>query len=81
MTTEQARLTSTQSQLGSRMQSLNDIDNRVQAELLQIKQSISTNSNADLTSVITQLVNQQTVFQAALKAAAQTMQLNLENYL
>ena len=41
----------------------------------------STSYDTDLTTVITNLVSQQTAFQASLKSAAQTMQLSLYNYL
>lgn len=79
--TETARLTAARGELGGRTQSLGDVDNRVQDQLLQIKQAISADADTDITSVITELVNQQTIFQAALKSAAQTMQLSLYNYL
>ena len=78
---ESSRLTSVQADLGSRMQTLQNVDSSLKNVTLQTQQSLSNAKDADLATVLSDLVAQQTAFEATLRAAAQTMQLSLAQFL
>lgn len=78
---ESNRLTSVRGDLGSRMQTLQNIDSNLKTVTLQTQQSLSNAKDADLATVLSELVAQQTAFEATLRAAAQTMQLSLSQFL
>jgi flagellar hook-associated protein 3 FlgL len=78
---ETARLGTVRGDLGARMQTLQNIDANLKNQNLQTQQSLSTAKDADLATVLSQLVAQQTAFEATLRAAAQTMQLSLAQFL
>ena len=79
--TEGTRLTSVRGQLGARMQTLQSLDSSLKNQNLQTQQSLSNAKDADLATVLSELVAQQTAFQATLQTAAQTMQLSLVHFL
>jgi flagellar hook-associated protein 3 FlgL len=79
--TEGARLTSVRGLIGARLQTLQSIDSSLKNQNLQLQQSLSNARDADLAQVLSELVAQQTAFEATLRAAAQTMQLTLVHFL
>jgi flagellar hook-associated protein 3 FlgL len=79
--TEGSRLTSVRGQIGARLQTLQSIDSSLKNQNLQLQQSLSNARDADLAEVLSELVAQQTAFEATLRAAAQTMQLALVHFL
>jgi flagellar hook-associated protein 3 FlgL len=79
--TEGTRLTSVRGQIGARLQTLQNIDSSLKNQNLQLQQSLSNARDADLAQVLSELVAQQTAFEATLRAAAQTMQLTLVHFL
>ena len=71
----------TRGAVGGRLKTLDDVDNRLNDELLGLTQSLSDNFDTDVTEAITQLSNRQITFEATLKISAQTMQLSLLTYI
>jgi flagellar hook-associated protein 3 FlgL len=78
---ESARVSGVRGDLGARLQTLQSIDSSLKNQNLQSQQSLSTAKDADLATVLSQLIAQQTAFEATLRAAAQTMQLSLAHFL
>jgi flagellar hook-associated protein 3 FlgL len=78
---EANRLSTVRGELGSRMQTLQNVDSSLKNVTLQTQQSLSNAKDADLATVLSELVAQQTAFEATLRAAAQTMQLSLAQFL
>lgn len=78
---ELARLTTIRGDVGGRLKTLEDVDSRLKDESLQNQQALSDNYDSDLAEVLTQLLAQQTSYQATLKIAAQTLQMSLAQYL
>ncbi len=68
-------------EVGSRLQILDQVQNRVLDRALQIKQSLSVDFDTDLTETITQVAQVQTALEASLRIAAQTSQLTLLAFL
>jgi flagellin-like hook-associated protein FlgL len=81
ITNESSRLSGIRGVVGSRLQTLQNIDTSLQSQNLQTQQVLSTAKDTDMASVLSELVAQQTAFEATLRIAAQTMQLSLANYL
>ncbi|HEY2253914.1 MAG TPA: hypothetical protein VGH74_22720, partial [Planctomycetaceae bacterium] len=79
--TEADRLSGVRGVVGSRLQTLQNIDNSLQSQNLQTQQALSNAKDTDMATVLSELVAQQTAFEATLRIAAQTMQLSLANYL
>ena len=75
------RVTEIRGEVGGRLKTLDDARNRLEDEDLQIAQSLSENFDTDLATVLTQLVNQQTIFQAVLQTSAQMLQMGLINFI
>ncbi len=67
--------------VGGRLQSLERYSGKLLDEDIQIEESLSEVFDTDLTEAITQFSNLQVTIQAAQQIAAQTLQLNLFNYL
>lgn len=67
--------------VGGRLQSLDRYANKLADEDIQIQESLSEVFDTDMTEAITQFANLQVTIQAAQQIAAQTLQLNLFNYL
>lgn len=78
---ESDRLTGVRAQIGSRVQTLQSIDSALQNQDIQTQQALSTVKDTDMASVLSELLAQQTAFEATLRIAAQTMQLTLVNFL
>jgi flagellar hook-associated protein 3 FlgL len=81
ITNESDRISGVRGVIGSRMQTLQNIDNSLQSQNLQTQQALSNAKDTDMATVLSELVAQQTAFEATLRIAAQTMQLSLANYL
>ncbi len=81
ITNESNRLSSIRGVVGSRLQTLQNIDSSIQSQNLQTQQSLSNAKDTDMATVLSELVAQQTAFEATLRIAAQTMQMSLANYL
>jgi flagellar hook-associated protein 3 FlgL len=79
--TETARVSSVRGNLGAQLQTLQSIDASLKNQNLQTQQSLSSAKDADLATVLSELVAQQTAFEATLRSAAQTMQLTLVHFL
>lgn len=79
--TDVARLTGVRGDIGARMQTLQSVDANLKNQNLQTQQSLSSAKDVDLATVLSELVAQQTAFEATLRTAAQTMQLSLVHYL
>ncbi|HBN78334.1 MAG TPA: hypothetical protein DD473_21490 [Planctomycetaceae bacterium] len=67
--------------VGGRLQSLDRYANKLADEDIQIQESLSEVFDTDMTEAITLFSNLQVTIQAAQQIAAQTLQLNLFNYL
>jgi flagellar hook-associated protein 3 FlgL len=78
---ELSRLTKIRGDIGGRLKTLDEVNNRLKDEDLQARQALSNVYDADLAEVLADLVARQTAFQATLRAAAQTLQLSLANFL
>ena len=78
---EAARVSSVRGTVGTRAQTLQNIDASLKSQNLQTQQALSDARDADLATVLSQLVAQQTSFEATLRTAAQTMQLSLAHFL
>ena len=81
ITNESNRLSGIRGVVGSRLQTLQNIDTSLQNQNIQTQQSLSNAKDTDMATVLSELVAQQTAFEATLRIAAQTMQLSLANYL
>ena len=81
ITTESDRLSGIRGVVGSRLQTLQNIDSSLQSQNLQTQQALSNAKDTDLATVLSELVQQQTTFEATLRISAQTMQLSLAHYL
>lgn len=81
ITSESDRLSGVRGVVGARLQTLQNIDNSLQSQNLLTQQALSNAKDTDMASVLSELVAQQTAFEATLRIAAQTMQLSLANYL
>ena len=78
---ELARVTQVRSEVGTRLKLLDDVENRLADETIQVQSDISDNFDTDMTTVVTQLVAQQTALEATLKAAASSFQYTLLNFI
>ena len=78
---ESSRISSIRGNLGAQLQTLQNIDANLKNQNLQTQQSLSSAKDADLATALSELVAQQTAFEATLRSAAQIMQLSLVNFL
>lgn len=79
LTTAQNTLESERASVGARQAQLNDRSNQVDATKLQQQTALANVNDADLVTVISQLVQAQTALQATLQAASRVIQTNLTN--
>ncbi|HLJ11720.1 MAG TPA: flagellar hook-associated protein FlgL [Planctomycetaceae bacterium] len=78
---ESTRVTGVRAALGARMQTLQNVDASLKNQNLQTQQALSNSKDADMATVLSELIARQTAFEATLRAAAQTMQLSLAQFL
>lgn len=78
---EIGRVTQVRGEVGTRLKLLDDVEGRLSDESIQVQADISENFDTDMTTVVTQLVAQQTALEATLKAAASSFQYTLLNYI
>ena len=78
---ESERLTLVRGDIGLRLQSLDNVKNRLLDEEVLLRQSLSDEFDTDLTQAITQIAETTGVLQASLQVAAQSLQLTLMNFL
>lgn len=78
---EAERITLVRGEVGSRLQLLEAVENRLADEEIVLQEALSEELDVDLTEVITQLASVQMTLEANLKAAASTMQLSLFTFL
>ncbi len=78
---EVGRFNLVRGEIGSRLQSLDRVKNRIQDRDVLLKQSLSNDFDTDLTETVTQVTQVQTALQATLQIASRTSQLSLLNYL
>lgn len=78
---EIARVTQQRGEIGGRLKSLDDAQNRLQDNQVEISKALSTEFDADLSEVLTRIVTLQTTLEATLKVASQTLQVSLVNFL
>lgn len=81
ITTETSRLSGVRAVIGSNLQTLQNIDSALKNQQIQTQQSLSNAKDADLATVLSELVAQQNAFEATLRATALTMQLTLAHFL
>ncbi len=70
-----------QAELGARQQALDLLQRRLDDEEVELHSAISTDYDADITEVVTNLTARQLAYQASLKAAATMAQITLLDYL
>jgi flagellar hook-associated protein 3 FlgL len=78
---ELTRITKVRGEAGGRLKVLEDVSNRLQDENIQAQEALSRDFDADLAELLTELLTRQTAYEATLRAASQTMQLSLFNFL
>lgn len=78
---EISRFAAVRGDVGSRMATLSDTQDRIEVEQLQIAETLSNTFDADLTEVITRLSTVQAGYQATLQVSSTILQLNLLNLL
>ena len=78
---ELVRNANTRGEIGGRLKTLEAAQNHLDDQKIGIQESLSNDFDTDLAEVLTQLVNQQAIFEAVLKTATQSLQLSLVNYL
>lgn len=75
------RLTFARADIGSRLQSLDTIDNSLKDENVQLKSALSSDMDVDLVQAISDLTARQYSLQASLQSAANMLQLSLLNFI
>ncbi|MFQ5732940.1 MAG: hypothetical protein ACE5KM_13450 [Planctomycetaceae bacterium] len=78
---EMQRINGVRGKLGSRLQLLETVENRLQDEDVVLQEQISQEFDADLAEVITQIAQVSGVLQATLQIASSTLNLTLLNFL
>lgn len=81
LTTSQQNLSAVRSELGANEQAVSSLQSQVQTEQTQLKSSLSNNVDVDMAQAISDLVAQQTAFQASLQVTGLISKLTLLNYL
>lgn len=71
----------TRAELGARQEGLDVLKDRLDAEEIDLKESLSLNYDVDMVEVISQFTGRQAAFEASLRATAQISQMSLLNYL
>ena len=78
---EQTRFSVVRGDIGSRLKSLDQVENRLLDEEILLRQSLSIEFDTDITEVLTQLAFKRSALEATLKVAATSLQLSLLNFL
>jgi flagellar hook-associated protein 3 FlgL len=78
---EVGRFAEVRGDVASRLNTLDDVESRLKDRDVSLKESLSKNFDADMAEVLTEVTSRQTNLEAALRIAAQSMQLTLNNYL
>ena len=78
---EANRLNLVRGEVGSRLQLLEQVENRLLDEEIVLQESLSEEFHIDLAEAITQLANKQATLEATLQAAASTLQMSLFSFL
>ncbi len=67
--------------VGTKLQTLEEVDNRLKDRAVTLQESLSSVFDADIAEVLSQVAYHQATLEATLRISAQTMGLNLINYL
>lgn len=70
-----------EAEVGVRVQGISDLTTQLQNQQVNLQSAASTDLDADMTQVISDLLGKQTAFQASLEATGMISQLTLLNYL
>ncbi|HVX15075.1 MAG TPA: flagellar hook-associated protein FlgL [Pirellulales bacterium] len=81
LTTAQQNLSDARASLGANEQAVSSLQSRVQTEQTQLQGALSNDVDVNMAQVISNLVSQQTAFQATLQVAGLMNKLTLLNYL
>jgi flagellar hook-associated protein 3 FlgL len=79
--TELDRFDEVRADVGTRLQTLEQADNRLKDRAVTLQESLSNVFDADIAEVLSQVAYRQARLEATLRVSAQTMGLNLINYL
>jgi flagellar hook-associated protein 3 FlgL len=79
--TEIDRFDEVRADVGTKLQTLEEVDNRLKDRAVTLQSSLSNVFDADLAEVLSQVAYRQSTLEATLRISAQTMGLNLINYL
>ena len=78
---EISRVNLVRGEIGTRLQTLEDVENRLLDEEVSLQESLSKEFDSDVTEVITQVSQVTSALQATMQVAALSFQLSLLNYL
>ncbi|HUG89335.1 MAG TPA: hypothetical protein VML55_00780 [Planctomycetaceae bacterium] len=78
---EVERLNLVRADVGSRLQALDHVANRLEDEHILLQEALSTEFDTDLTEAVTRIAHIQATLEAVLRIAAQTSQLTLLSFL
>lgn len=81
LTNSQQNLSFARAQLGANEQAVTSLQSQVQTETTQLQGALSNNMDVNMAQTISDLVAQQTAFQASLQVTALVSKLSLLNYL
>ncbi len=76
-----SRVTFARSDIGSRLQSLDTIGNKLKDENVQLKSALSDDMDVDLVDAISSMTSRQYAFQASLQTAASVLKLSLLDFI
>jgi flagellin-like hook-associated protein FlgL len=76
-----SRVSFARSDMGSRLQSLDTIGEKLKDENVQLKQALSDDTDVDLAQAISDMTARQYAFQASLQTAAQTLNMSLLDFI
>jgi flagellar hook-associated protein 3 FlgL len=79
--TDISRVTFARSEIGSRLQSLTTIGDKLKDEDVQLKSALSSDTDVDLVAAISDMTARQYAFQASLQTAANLMKLSLLDFI
>src|SRR4051812_19162469 len=79
--TDTSRVTFARSEIGSRLQSLQTIGDKLKDENVQLKSTLSQETDVDMVDAISQMTARQYAFQASLQTAASVLKLSLLDFI
>lgn len=79
--TEADRIVGVVGELGTRLRTLDEVENRLADQEIQINEDLSNSFDADLTEVLTNFVAQQQALEASYRVAGEAFRLNLLSFL